>query len=162
MSYSAYQYAIALGSDVTLVGLANVQALLFPYNRVTSADARMQLGVVSDPVDFAPIRIPTLDSQESRDGITYHAWDLMLTSGAVNFWLNYLWSAAVSSVTGSISTAVTINTRLAEFSTYTRQNCYALYPTRQSATNTNGDLRYSHRRGLFYLHQRFSDLIASS
>lgn len=162
MSYSAYQYAIALGSDVPLVSLANVQALLYPYNRATSADARMQLGVVSDPPDFAPVRIQSLDAQENRDGITYHAWDLVLMQGAVNFWLNYLWAAAVSSVTGSISTAVTINTRQAQFGNYTRQNCYAIYPTLRSETNPQGDLIYSHRRGLYYLHQRFNDLVSSS
>ncbi len=162
MSYSAYQYAIALGSDVPLVSLANVQALLYPYNRVTSADARMQLGVVSDPPSFNPIRIQTLDAQESSGGIVYHAWDLMLTQGAVNFWLNYLWPNAVASPTGSISTAVTIYTRQHQFGNYVRMNSYAIYPTLRASDNAQGDLIYSHRRGLFSLHQRFNDLIASA
>ncbi len=162
MSYSAYQYAIAIGSDVPLVSLANVQGLLYPFNRVSSADARMQLGVVSQPPNFAPVRIQSLDGQENRDGITYHAWDLMLTTGAVNFWLNYLWPNAVSSVAGSISTAVTINTRQAQFANYTRQNCYAIYPTLRTPDNQQGDLIYSNKRGLFLLHQRFNDLIPSA
>lgn len=162
MSYSAYSYAIALGTDVPLVNLNNVQALLYPYNRVTSADARQQLGVVSDPPNFNPIRIQTLDAQESSSGIVYHAWDLMLTQGAVNYWLNLLWPSAVSSPTASISTAVTIYTRQAQFGNYVRMNCYAIYPTLRTPDNQQGDLIYSHKRGLFTLHQRFNDLLASA
>ena len=162
MSYSPYLYAIGLGSDVPLVSLLNVQQMLYPHNRVSSQDARMQLGVVADTPDFAPIRLQSLDAQENRDGITYLAWDLTLTTSAVSFWLNYFWSGAVSSITGDISTPVTINTRLTEFNSYGRYNAYAIYPTRANRDNGSGDLRYSHQRGLWYLHQRFNDLIASS
>lgn len=162
MSYSAYQYAIALGSDVPLVQLANVQGLLYPYNRVTSSDARMQLGVVSDPPNFNPVRIQTLDAQESSDGIVYHAWDMLLTQGAVSYWLNLIWPNAVASPTGDISTAVTIYTRQHQFANYTRQNCYAIYPTLRTPDNAQGDLIYLHKRGVFQLHQRFNDLVASA
>lgn len=163
MSYNGYSYAIALGTDVPLVSLANVQALLYPFNRVTSADARMQLGVVSNPPNFNPVRIPTLDAQENSSGIVYHAWDLLLTQGAVSYWLNLLFPAAVAAPTGSISTAVTIYTRQHQFASYIRCNAYAIYPTLPTPDNAGqADLIYSHKRGLFRLHQRFSDLIASS
>lgn len=162
MSYTAYQYAIALGSDVPLANLNNVQALLYPYNKIASGSATMQLGVVSEMPNFAPVRIQTLDAQESRDGITYLVWNIMLSQGAVNFWLNYLWSAAVSSITGSISTAVTIYTRQNQFGNYTRQNAYAIYPTTPSPGNNEADLVYLHRRGVYQLRQRFNDLVASS
>lgn len=162
MSFSTYQYAIALGADVALNNLLNIQQMLFPYNYVTSNEGRAQIAPVSDPPDFAPVRIQTLDSQESRDGITYAALDMYLTSPALNFWLNFFWPAAVASVTGSISTLVTFNTRQTQFGTYTRQNCYIIYPTIANKTNTQGDLSYLHKRGVWLLHQRFNDLVSSA
>ncbi len=162
MSFNGYLYAIALGFDVPLVSLLNVQRMLYPYNQVTSRDAKMQLGVVSEMPNFAPVRLQSLDAQESRDGVTYLSWNMMLTNGGVSFWLNYLFSAAVASVTGDISIPVTIYTRQAQFSSYTRQNAYAIYPTTPSADNNDPDLVYSHRRGLFSLRQRFNDLTASA
>lgn len=157
-----YLYAIEAGTDVPLVNLVNVQGLIYPHNRVTSRDALKAVPIVSNSPDLAPIRIQTLDAQESRDGITYHSWDLILATGGITFWLNYLFSGAVSSITGDINTAVTIYTRFHELDTYKRYNCYAIYPTKQSDANSGGDLRYSHKRGLFYLHQRFNDLVLSS
>lgn len=162
MSFASYDYAIALGSDVPLNQLLNVQRMLYPFNRVTSSDARMQLGVVSDSVNFAPVRLQSLDAQETRDGVTYLEWRMMLTSGGVSYWLSTLFPAAVAGVTGSISVAVTINTRLTEFSSYTRQNAYAIYPTLPGGGQSDPDLVYSHRRGLWSLRQRFNDLLASA
>lgn len=163
MSYNGNLYAIGLGTDVALASLRNVQALLFPYNQVTSADAKMNLGVVSQPPNYLPIRIQTLDAQESGQGVVYHTWDIMLTAGGVNFWLNYLWAAVIAAPTASISTAVTIYTRQSQFSNYTRQNCYAIFPTLPTGENdTSADLIYTHRRGLFRLRQRFNDLIPST
>lgn len=162
MSYISYLYAIALGTDVPLANLLNVQQLLYPYNRVGSASALMQLGVVSEMPNFAPVRLQSLDAGENRDGITYLNWNLMLTEGGVNFWLNYLFSAAVASVTGDISIPVTIYTRQNQFGNYTRQNCYAIYPTTPSPTNNDPDIIYLHRKGVYQLRQRFNDLIASA
>lgn len=161
MPYAAYLYAIELGTDVPLNQLQNVQKLIYPSNRITVRDARIDVPVVSNSPDTSPIRLQSLDAQESRDGVTYHAWDLALATGGINFWLNFLFPAAVASDTGDINTAVTIYTRLHEFDTYRRYNCYAVYPTKQSPDNPTADLRYAHKRGLFYLHQRFNDLILS-
>lgn len=158
MSFSGYLYAIALGFDVPLASLQNVQQLLYPYNRVAANSATQAVPVVSEPVNFTPIRLPDLDGQESRDGITYHAWRMALNTGGINFWLNTFFPAAVASVTGEISVAVTIYTRMAPFANYTRQNCYMIYPT----MGEGGDLIYAHKRGLFYLSQRFNDLLESA
>lgn len=154
----SYLYAIALGFDVPLANLQNVQQLLYPYNRVAANSATQAVPVVSEPVNFAPIRLPDLDGQESRDGVTYLAWRMSMNTGGINFWLNYLFPAAVASVTGEISIPVTIYTRMAPFANYTRQNAYAIYPT----MGEDGDLVYSHKRGLFYLNQRFNDLLESA
>lgn len=158
MSYAGYLYAIALGTDVPLVNLLNVQQMFFPYNRVSLQEPPNAVAVVADPVDFAPVRIQALDSSEYRDGITYVSWRLTLNTLGVKFWLNYLFSAAVASRTGSISTPVTIYTRMAPFDDYTRQNAIAVYPT----FGEDGDLQYAHKRGLFYLNQRFDDLTEPS
>jgi hypothetical protein len=162
MSYNGYLYAIGMGMDTPLAGLLNVQQMLYPYNRASVQDTPMQLGVVSDSVNIAPVRLQSLDAQESRDGITYLEWRMMLSTGAVKFWLEYFWAGAVASPTADISTAVTIYTRLTEFSSYQRYNCYAIYPSLPGGGNSDPDLQYLHKRGLWQLRQRFNDLIESS
>lgn len=152
MSYSAYSYAIALGFDVALVSLVNVQALLWPHNRVTSADAPANVSIVSASVDPFPVRIQTLDTQESGDGILYLTWNMTLNTLGIKFWMDTFFASETV-----LSTAVTIYTRRTELNSYSRYNAYMIMPS-----ITGGDLAYTHTRGRFLLKQRFNDLVPSS
>lgn len=151
------QYALALGYNVALGSLDNVEAHFYGVNRVTVNEPPIRVVITSDSPDLAPIQLQSLDAAESQDGIVYHSWNLVLTTLGIKQWLNTYFAARVASVNGSTAIPMTIYTRLHELDTYNRYNCYAIFPSK-----TGGDLTYSHKRGRFVLRQRFNDLIASS
>lgn len=146
------QYALALGSNIALGSLDNVEAHFYGVNRVTATEPPARVVITSDPLDLFPIRLQSLDAQESGDGILYHKWNLVLTTGAIKQWINGYFANGVS-----LSVAVTIYTRRHELDSYVRYNAYAILPS-----ITGGDLAYSHKRGRFVLTQRFNDLVLSS
>lgn len=137
-----YDYRIAVGSSVALASLSNIETLLWPYTRPLSIAPRSQ------PVNLYPVRTILGSGRERGDGMITHAWEFTaLKQAAVGYLLHtYLFAS-------SVSTAVTIYTRLHSTGAYARYNAYAVLPA------PGQDMEYI-RAGVFRLTLRFNDLVA--
>ena len=142
MAQLGYDYRIAVGSSVALGSLVNVEDLLFPYTKP------LRLAPRSQPVNLYPIRTQLGSGRERGDGTIAHIWEFSaIKLAAINYLLHtYLFAS-------SVSTAVTIYTRLHSANSYARYNAYAVLPV------PGQDLEYI-RQGVFRLTLRFNDLVA--
>ena len=135
-------YRIAVGSSVALGSLTNVEDLLWPYTKPLSLPPRSQ------PVDLYPVRTVLGSGRVRGDGTINHAWEWTgIKQAAVQYLLHtYLFAS-------SVSTAVTIYTRLHSTGSYARYNAYAILPV------PGQDLEYI-RQNTYRMTLRFSDLVA--
>lgn len=139
-----YDYRFALGWNVALGSLSNIETTLGQYNRDANS-ILYPIGIRSQPVDFYPV-VTQLESGRVRgDGKVAHEWQLSMFVPAVTYLVG-LWSAK--------SAKWTIYTRLHELGTYARYNCWAVRPS-------GTDLVYQ-RQQYMTLTLRFTDLLASS
>ena len=135
-------YRIAVGSSVALGSLTNIEDLLWPYTKPLYIAPRSQ------PVDLYPVRTVLGSGRVRGDGTINHAWEWTgIKQAAVQYLLHtYLFSS-------SVSTAVTIYTRLHSTGSYARYNAYAILPV------PGQDLEYI-RQNTYRMTLRFSDLVA--
>ena len=137
-----YSYSIAVGSNVALASLSNIEDVLWPYTKPLRLPPR------SNVVNLYPVRTIMGSGRERGDGTVFHAWEFdALPVAAVNY---LLYSLLFSS---AISTAVTIYTKRHETGSYARYNAYAVLPV------PGQDLEHL-RAGKCRLTLRFNDLVA--
>lgn len=142
MAQLGYQYSIAIGSNVALASLINVEDLLY------GTTAPRRTAPRSQPVNAFPVRTVLGSGKERGDGLITHAWEFTaLPAAAVNYLMTYLWANGTV-----VSTAVTIYTRQHELDQYVRANAYAVLPV------PGQDIEYL-RQGVFRMVIRFNDLV---
>jgi len=140
-------YAFAVGHNVALANLNNVEASLGSRNRKIVGGITYPVSVKSTPINLYPVRVQLGSGRERGDGRVYHAWTLQL----VTYGVKYLFDTYLAGL-ASVSTAVTIYTRRHEFDTYARYNAYLVQPAA-------GELEYI-RSGVFQVQIRFNDLVS--
>lgn len=142
MAQLGYDYRIAVGSSVALGSLVNVEDLLFPYTKP------LRIAPRSQPVNLYPVRTQLGSGRERGDGTVPHAWEWTgIKQAAVQYLLHtYLFAS-------SVSTAVTIYTRLHSTGAYARYNAYAVLPV------PGQGIEYI-RQGVYRMTLRFNDLVA--
>lgn len=147
-----FSYAFALGTNVALVSLNNVENHLGSQNRRVSGGPLFPVAIVSPLLDLYPVRETTLDGGERGDGIVNHEWTLTLCTYGLKYYLDTYFASGAS-----VQVNMTIYTRRHEFDTYTRYNCKALLPSRIA-----GDIELIQGDRLYRVRQRFNDLELSS
>ena len=140
---SFYDYRIAVGSNVALGSLSNIEDILWPHTKP------LRIAPRSQPPNLYPVRTTLGSGRVRGDGLIQATWEFTgIKVSAVNYLLNtYLFSGGV------VSTAVTIYTRLHSANTYARYNAWAVLPV------PGQDIEYI-RQGVFRLVLNFSDLVA--
>lgn len=136
-----YSYSIAVGSNVALASLSNIEDVLYPYTKPRRIAPRSQMP------DMYPVRTTLGSGRVRGDGIVTHAWEFTaLPKAAVDYLMTYLWAGGTA-----VSTAVTLYTRQHELDQYTRFNAYAILPV------PGQDIEYL-RQGVMRLVLNFSGL----
>ena len=140
---SFYDYRIAVGSNVALGSLSNIEDILWPHTKPLRIAPRTQ------PVNAFPVRTVLGSGRVRGDGTINHAWEFTaIPKAAVDYLYTYLWTAGTV-----VSTAVTIYTRRHELDDYARYNAYAILPV------VGQDIEYL-RGGVLRMVISFSDLVA--
>lgn len=147
-----FQYAFALGSNVALASLNNVENHLGSVNRREVGGALTPVSIVSPLLDLFPIRDTLLDGGERGDGLVNHEWMLTLCTYGLKFYLDTYFASGAT-----VEVAMTIYTRRHELATYTRYNAKAILPSR-----INGDIEIIQSDYLYRVRQRFLDLETAS
>lgn len=115
-----YEYAWAIGTDVALMSLTNVETDLSPYTPSSLSIPAPK----AQPPNFYPNRTVALDGTVVGDGLATLEWVFDALPVAA---FQYI---VTTYMTAGGSTAMTINTRLRDVgeSTYGRYNCNLEYP----------------------------------
>lgn len=121
-----YDYRIALGSNVALGSLSNIESILAPY-----ADGRI-LAPAVQPVNPFPVRTVLMNGRTRGDGRIDLVWSWNVMPILA---FKYIQDTFFSSGT-VVSAAVTIYTRRHDRNTYQRYNAYATLPTGTYDRNT--------------------------
>lgn len=136
-----YEYAWAVGWNVPLNALTNVEDYLYPYT------APRLIAPISQPPDLFPVRIRLGSGRERGDGIPQHDWTFpALPTSGVEQIINDIFSGGTV-----VSRALTINTPRHDLNTYARCNVYAALP------KSRDDMEHI-RPGLMRLTIRFTYL----
>lgn len=134
-------YRWAVGHDVALNNLHNVETDLYPYTRPR------RTAVQSQPIDPLPIETALASGAGRGDGFINHEWQIMMTTAALKYALTKF------GLTTATSAAATIYTREHDMEQYGRYNAYIWRPS-----PANRRLEYI-RRGVVRVTWKFTRLI---
>jgi hypothetical protein len=140
-----HDYAFAVGWDVVLASLRNVEETFGARNRHPESNQLMHIGIRSQPVDFYPIVTDMESGRVRGDGKIPHLWQMQMFASATTYLMSLFTAKSVK---------WTIYTRLHELDTYGRYNCWAVRPS-------GDDLVYVGKK-LLRVTLRFTDLMPPS
>lgn len=141
---ATYNYAWAVGYNVPLLSLDNLETLLYPYTQPRT------LAPTSQPLELFPVRVTTLDGAERGEGMVSTTWVFgALPLDAYLFLMDTYFKLVTVPV---VSRAVTIYTRNERFG-YSRYNAQALRPQL-------GEQYTFRRQRVFDLQIRFNFMVA--
>lgn len=111
-----YSYGLALGHDIALGSISNIETVLLPYTNNILLPPRTQ------PIERHPVRTAVLSGRERGDGFVNHEWFWgFMPVAAYDFYNDTYFN-------GVVSVAVTVLQRNHLKNVYERWNGYAHRP----------------------------------
>lgn len=147
----ASSYSLALGTNIALVSLNNVENHFGARNSLVLNGRKFPVGIQSTLIDPFPVRVQAQDGGESGDGFLIQDWLLTLTVYGYKFLVETYFAS--ETVTQSLLTVYTRRHMLDDFRRY---NCWGILPSA-----ANGDvlpLRESTFNGVARVRLRLRDL----
>lgn len=147
-------YALALGTNIPLAALNNVENHFGAHNTLTLNGRKFPVGIQSTLIDPFPVRVQAMDGGESGDGFLIQDWLLTLTVYGFKFLVDtYFASETVTQV------ALTVYTRRHMLDDFRRYNCLGILPS--AANGDISPLRESTFNGVARLRLRLRDLLVA-
>lgn len=123
-------YALALGTNIALVSLNNVENHFGAHNSLVAGGRKFPVGIQSTLIDPFPVRVQDQSGGESGDGFLLQDWLLTLTVYGYKFLVDtYFASETVTQV------ALTVYTKRHMLDDFRRYNALGILPSA-----ANGDI----------------------